>query len=113
MGRHLGWIPRAEEPAGLGAGQQFRQPAAGCRTAGNVEGSAISGERVASAIASRNIAITEGWDPSRSRFIAKAVSVAASICRLSGIGNPGGSRIRSARLLMQATSIACLLPKFA
>ena len=57
--------------------------------------------------------MTEGWEPSRTRFVAKAVSVDASICRLSGIGNPGGNRIRSARLLMQATSIACLLPKFA
>ncbi len=78
--------------------------ARGCTTGRKSRVLAISGERVASAIASRNTAMTVGCEVSRTRFVAKVVSVDLKV---SGRVR-GGRQVRSqsafgsARLLMQA-----------
>src|SRR5215813_2442388 len=56
--------------------------------------SATSGERSASEIARRNIAITSGWQTSRSTVAPNLVKMETSISRLCGAGRSEASRIR-------------------
>ena len=59
--------------------------------------SATSGERSASEIARRNIAITSGWQTSRTTVAPSLVKMDVSMSRLCGAGRSGGGRIRAAR----------------
>ena len=59
------------------------------------------------------MATTAGWNVSVGECLPNAVSVDARASRVAGGGNPAGIRIFSKRVLMQATSIACLLAKIA
>ena len=64
-------------------------------------------------IAKRNIAMTSGWQTSRSTVAPNLTKMETSISRLCGAGRSEGSRIRAARLAMHARRIARLLGKFA
>ena len=54
-----------------------------------------------------------GAHTSRITVAPNTLSVLANMSRLVGAGKSGGSRMREARLVMQASSTACLLGKAA
>jgi hypothetical protein len=68
--------------------------------------SATSGERSASEIARRNIAITSGWQTSRTTVAPSLVKMDVSMSRLCGAGRSGGGRIRAARFAITLARIS-------